>query len=81
MPKMRAKVKLNRIEKFEQSERLHFNAVCKSDGYDSEGCDENNTYAKFSPQADFQIHVCNPALIGQFSVGETYYVDFTQAEK
>lgn len=78
MPKMRAKLQLNRIEQFTQSERLHFNAVCAK-SYPADGSDEDNTYAKFSPQAEFSITITNPALIGQLKVGEKYYVDFTQA--
>jgi hypothetical protein len=78
MPKMRAKVQLNRIEQFQTSERLHFNAVCAK-SYPADGSDEDNTYAKFSPQAEFSISITNPDLLGQFSVGEKYYVDFAQA--
>lgn len=80
MPKMRAKLQLNRIEQFQNSERLHFNAVCAK-SYPADGSDEDNTYAKFSPQAEFSITVANPALLGQFKVGEKYYVDFTEAKE
>lgn len=73
---MRAKVKLNRVEKFVGSERLVFNPVCAK-AYDSDGLDEDNTYAKYSPSGEFQLSVTNPALLGQFTAGETYYVDFT----
>lgn len=79
MTKMRAKVNLNRIEKYESCECLHFNAVCKTGAYPNDGADEDNTYAKFSPSAEFKITIANPALIGQFNVGEKYYVDFTPA--
>lgn len=75
---MRAKLQLNRIEQFQTSERFHFNAVCAK-SYPADGSDEDNTYAKFSPQAEFSISITNPALLGQFKVGEKYYVDFTEA--
>lgn len=78
MPTMRAKLNLNRIEQSMSSERLYFNAVCAK-SYPADGSDEDNTYAKFSPQAEFSITITNPALLGQFNVGEKYYVDFTQA--
>lgn len=79
MPKMRAKFQLSRIEQFSSSEKLHFNAVAAK-VYPADGSDEDNTYAKYSPSAECSIHITNPALIGQFKVGEKYYVDFTPAE-
>ncbi len=80
MTRMRAKMVINRIEKFDQSEILHFNAVSKSTAYPEDGSDEDNTFAKFSPSAALNITIANPALIGQFEVGKKYYVDFTPAE-
>lgn len=78
MTLMRAKLRINRIEKFERSEKLHFNAVGKS-SYPGDGSDENNTYASYTPSANFEIHITNPALLGRFNVGETFYLDFTRA--
>lgn len=34
-----------------------------------------------SPSAHLQICIANPALIGRFEPGQTYYVDFTPAGK
>ncbi|CAL4868227.1 hypothetical protein MMA231_02502 [Asticcacaulis sp. MM231] len=79
MPKMRAKLQLNSITKYTGSEQLNFNAVAAS-RYPEDGSDEDNTYAKFSPSAKVEIMVANPELIGKFTVGEKYYVDFTPAE-
>jgi hypothetical protein len=76
---MRAKLQINRIEQFATCETLHFNAVCAK-SYPTDGSDEDNTFAKFSPSATLQIQITNPALLGQFKVGEKYYVDFTPAE-
>lgn len=50
------------------------------DGYPSDGSDEDNTYAKFSPSADFRLYVANPVLFGQFKPGQKYYVDLTLAD-
>lgn len=80
MAKMRAKLKLIRIEKYEGSERLHFNAVCKTGAYPADGLDEDNTFSKFSPSAELSITITNPALNDQFKVGQKFYVDFTLAE-
>lgn len=76
---MRAKMVLNRIEQFSNQETLHFNVVSKGGQYPEDGGDEDNTYAKFSPSASISITVANPILLGKFSVGEKYYVDFTPA--
>lgn len=59
------------------SEVLKFRAVARKDSYPSDGSDENNTYAKFSPTATIEITVANPALIGKLNPGEFYYIDFT----
>lgn len=46
-------------------------------GYPQDGMDEDNTYAKFSPSADFRLMVSNPALFGEFKPGEKRYVDIS----
>jgi hypothetical protein len=82
MAAMRAKMRLNHIDirNTPSSETLYFNAVAKSDSYPADGSDENNTYAKFSPSGMLSLTVANPALIGKFAEGETYYLDFTKAD-
>ncbi len=77
---MRAKLVIDRIEQHAASETLHFNAVCKPGAYPADGSDEDNTFAKFTPSADLKIQITNPALIGQFKVGEKYHVDFSSAD-
>lgn len=81
--RMRAKVRLNHIgawgaegSKGPTQETLTFNPVARNEAYPEDGSDEDNTYAKFSPSGEFRLTVANPALIGKFAVGETYYVDF-----
>jgi hypothetical protein len=49
--------------------------------YPPDGSDEDNTYAHYSPQANFSITIANPALIGKFAYGDKFYVDFTKADK
>lgn len=58
-------------------EEVQMRAVCKSGAYPEDGSDEDNTYAKFSPSADFRLMVANPALFGAFKPEQTYYVDLT----
>lgn len=61
------------------SETVTFFGVAKSDGYPADGSDEDNTFARWSPSANFQISIANPALHGQFEPGQKFYVDFTPA--
>lgn len=77
MKTMRAKLKINRIEQHGPSETLHFNAVASVKAYPADGSDEDNTFAKFTPSATLSIQITNPSLLGEFAVGESYYVDFT----
>lgn len=59
-------------------ESLSMHAVAASK-YPEDGSDEDNTFAKFSPGANLSINIANPALWGQFKVGDKFYVDFTPA--
>lgn len=85
MATMRAKMKVLNVTTFDTAgvvtqQRVNFTAVCKKDGYDSTGDDENNSYAKWTPSADANFTIMNPALFDQFKVGDEFYVDFTKAE-
>lgn len=75
---MRAKLKVREVTKGNGYEVLKMSAVAAS-GYPADGSDENNTFAKWSPQADFSLTCNNPALHGKFNVGDSFYVDFTKA--
>lgn len=78
---MRAKVYVSGIEKYSNdSESIKFSAISKSGGYPSDGSDEDNTFAKFSPMAHFNITIANPALLGKFQLGQKFYVDFSPVE-
>lgn len=80
MTAMRAKFKINYIDRRhidQGQETLYLNPVSKSTSYPADGSDEDNTYAKFSPSGMLSLTIANPALIGKFEVGETYYLDFT----
>ena len=81
MTKMRAKMKITDITTNEDGDQedLNLSAVCKGQ-YDETGTDENNTFARFTPAAELQMSIMNPALHGKFNVGDTYYLDFTVAD-
>ena len=78
---MRAKMRVTSTKKHEQVEQddLMFSAVAKSDGYPEDGSDENNSYARWTPMAELKMSIQNPNLIGKFTVGQEFYVDFTPA--
>lgn len=85
MTTMRAKLRVGSViphqsEGVTTSERIVFHGVARSVPYPEDGSDENNTFAKFSPSVMLDIQIANPALIGKFAPGDTFYVDFTPAE-
>lgn len=85
MPKMRAKLQVSSVFPFRNeagettSETLYFHGVSKSGGYPSDGSDEDNSFAKWSPSVNLQMQITNPALFGQFEPGQKFYVDFSPA--
>lgn len=80
MATMRAKMSVSSVTKHQNCEVLKFAAVCKTGSYGEDGVDEDNTYAKYSPQASLEITVANPALFDKFKPGDKFYVDFTKAD-
>jgi len=86
MSAMRAKLQVGNVQVHANAdgstrqETLTMHAVAASK-YPEDGSDENNTFAKFSPGANFTINIANPALFGKFSHGDCYYVDFTPAPR
>lgn len=82
MTTMRAKLRVGSVIKLNaETETVTFFGVSKGSPYPEDGSDENNTFAKFSPSANFQIMIANPALLGKFEPGDTFYADFTPAPK
>lgn len=80
-PKMRAKLRVGSIiPVFNGTETVTMFAVAAS-RYPEDGSDENNTYAKMSPSARFELHLANPALVGTFGIGDEFYVDFIKVPK
>ena len=78
---MRAKMKIETVNRREHAEDLTMTAVCRNDGYPEDGSDEDNTFAKFTPTATLTMCITNPALFGKFNPGEKYYLDFTKADE
>lgn len=80
-PEMRAKLRVKSVlrhgEGDQAVESLTLGAVYK-DSYADNPLDEDNTFARYTPQADLRMVIANPALHGKFAVGDTFYVDFTR---
>ena len=82
MAKMRAKMRVLLVHSNGKGptglpcEHLEFGVCYKHDGYPADGTDEDNTFALFTPSASLGMTITNPALVGTFSVGDTFYVDF-----
>ncbi len=74
---MRAKLKVSSVVIGAGCELLKFSAVCKDSAYPNDGTDEDNTFARWTPCAEMSMTVQNPALLGKFTVGDKFYVDFT----
>ena len=80
MNTMRAKMKVQEVIRRDGHEQLKMLPVVKSGGYPADGTDEDNTFAKFSPSGCLDLTITNPALIGRFNPGDTYYVAFEKVE-
>lgn len=85
MTTMRAKMRVTSVTPYPAEgtptqETLQFHAVAKSTGYPADGSDEDNSYARWSPSGSLSLTVANPALLGKFTVGDKFYLDFTKAD-
>jgi hypothetical protein len=82
---MRAKFVISSVERViggdgkVSGERVKFNAVCPPK-FDAEGLHEDSTFSKYSPSANCEIYINNPALHNKYAPGQKFYVDFTPAE-
>ena len=55
-------------------------AVAKDGAYPSDGSDEDNTFARWTPSGECKLSIQNPALFGRLPVGARFYVDFTSVD-
>lgn len=79
MKTMRAKLQIASVTKHSATcEQLKFHAV-SAKAYPEDGMDEDNSFAKYSPSVALDMTISNPALIGKFEPGQTFYVDFSPA--
>lgn len=79
MTTMRAKMKVNSVRTSGDCEIIQLAAVSKKEGYPEDGSDENNSFARWTPQASLEMTITNPDLVGKIVEGQEYYLDFTLA--
>lgn len=46
----------------------------------SSATEENKQWSKYTPSANFEIYINNPAAMGKLSSGHEFFVDFTPAK-
>lgn len=73
-----AKFKVNSINEYEGGKMITLSAVV---GYDGVGnrIDENESWSKYTPSGNIEINITNPEAYNQFTVGKSYYINFTEA--
>lgn len=82
MPNMRAKVAIRDVTKpYEGAEEVRMVPVVSNENFGPNGESENNTYSRWTPSGEIKLTITNPALHGQFTTGQEFYVDFTPAEQ
>lgn len=74
---MRAKMQVQSIKKhLYNGETLEMSAV-----YGGSTNDEDNSFAKTTPNGKIELMVVNPELLGVYQPGDTFYVDFIPVPK
>lgn len=77
---MRAKVQVQSVTKdASPAETVKMTAVSGKAPYGKEGESEDNTFARFTPSAEFTMRINNPELAGKVTPGMKLYVDFSEA--
>ncbi len=80
-PVMRAKMEIFNVENaYSGAVLLTLHAVCGEEHFGPDGESENNTFARWTPNAHLQMIITNPALVDKFQAGQKFYVDFTEAK-
>lgn len=62
------------------SEQITFAFPSKDGPYTADGSDEDQQFARYTPNASLSMTVNNPELIGKFKTGEKFYLDFQKIE-
>lgn len=77
---MIAKFRIGQVIKLsEHAEELHLSAVTEKP-FDADGNSEDNSFAKWTPCGEMKMTITNPALLGKFTSGQKFYLNFTPAD-
>lgn len=76
---MRAKMYVQTITKHSETSESISMAPVSNKPYGPEGESEDNTFARYTPSGSLTLQITNPNLIGKFTQGQKFYVDFTEA--
>ena len=82
---VRAKFFVNKIEFYhspEGSARVSMSPVTNNknpDGSYAGSCEENKSFAKYTPAGEIWMMIDNPPASKEFEIGKEYYVDFNRA--
>lgn len=63
------------------AEEIKMAPVCGDKPFGANGESEDNSFARWTPSGSLSLTITNPALVGTFRVGQTFYVDFTEASQ
>ncbi len=77
---IKAKMKIVSVKRMGSHEILKMGAVGLDGKYPADGTDENNTFAIFTPSATLEMCITNPALLGTFTSGDEFSLDFTKVD-
>lgn len=78
---MRAKMEVRSVAPaHEGAETIKMAAVCGTDPFGPNGESEDNSFARWTPSGDLSLTITNPDLVGKFTAGQKFYVDFSLAE-
>jgi len=82
---VRAKVIISSITEYESpkgSRHVTMRPVFKyQEGVVGNACLENHIFSDATPSGEIKMQINNPAAAKQFNIGQSYYVDFTEAHE
>ncbi len=73
---VRAKLRLTQV-----TETAYGSKILRFDCQYDETIPEDRRFQKATPHGNAELYIDNPMALGQFKLGDTYYVDFTNAPK
>jgi len=79
---MRAKMQVQSVTPLDttgQCQTVTMAPVCGNKPFGPNGESEDNTFARYSPSGSLSLTINNPDLAGKLTVGQKFYVDFTEA--